>query len=68
MATAANECAKLAGRFNTMAADGLVDVKFYLRNLDEAAGELVCNEVNRLYDSLDKGECVPLDFRDSYRS
>ena len=58
---------KLAAHFEKMAAQGLVDAKFYLRNLDEAVTEQVCREVNRLYGAIEMGEQVPLDFKDSYR-
>lgn len=58
------ECKKLAARFEKMAADGLVDVKFFVRNPDEAMAESVCKEVNRLYEAVDRGEAVALDFQD----
>ena len=58
------ESKKLAARFEKKAADGLVDVKFFLRNPDEATTELVCGEANRLYDAVDRGEAEVLDFRD----
>lgn len=63
------ECLKLAARFERMAADeGLRDVKFFVRNADEAAAESVCEEVNRLYAAVDRGEEADLDFRDSCRA
>ena len=62
----ADQCATLADRFERMAAEGLVDVKFFLRNLDEAASEMVCKEVNRLYEALENKEAVPLNFKDTY--
>lgn len=61
-------CQKLAARFARMAAsDGLRDVKFLVRNVDEAAAESVCDEVNRLYEAVERGEEADLDFRDSCR-
>lgn len=62
------QCTKLAARFEKMAADGLLDVKFFVRNQDEASAESVCEEVNRLYAAVDRGEEVDLDFRDSVRA
>ncbi|WP_417489452.1 hypothetical protein [Maricaulis sp.] len=61
------QCETLADRFAKMRDAGLVDVKFYMRNLDEAATESVCAEVNDMYEALDRGEFSPLDFKDSYR-
>ena len=62
------ECNTLAARFDKMAAAGLQDVKFFVRNMDEATTEAVCKEVNALYSAVDRGEEVPLDFRDSTRA
>ncbi len=63
------ECQKLAARFERMAAgDGLRDVKFFVRNVDEAVAESVCHEVNRLYEAVERNEEVALDFRDSTHS
>jgi hypothetical protein len=62
-----SHCQKLAVRFKGMADEGLTDVKFFLRNLDEAAEEQVCKEVNELYEAVDRGDCVPLDFKDGRR-
>ncbi len=58
------ECQKLAERFEKMAQDGLLDVKFYAAG--EAATEQVCREVNRLYQAVEQGEFAELDFKDSY--
>lgn len=63
------ECVQLAARFERMATDsGLRDVKFFVRNADEAAAEAVCEEVNRLYAAVDRGEEADLDFHDSCRA
>jgi hypothetical protein len=60
------ECGQLAERFRKMAEDdGLLDVKFFLRNQAEAATEQVCEEVNALYRAVDEGKVTPLDFGDS---
>lgn len=58
----------LATRFEGLAEKGLVDVKFYVRNLDEASTEQVCGEVNALYAALDSGKGKPLSFGDSRRT
>jgi hypothetical protein len=59
------ESRKLASRFEAKAAQGLLDVKFFVRNPDEAMTESVCREVNRLYDAVERGEAEPLDFSDA---
>ncbi|RUT34526.1 hypothetical protein EMQ25_00755 [Arsenicitalea aurantiaca] len=61
-------CTQLANRFEALAAEGLVDVKFFVRNLDEATTERVCSEVNALYAALDAGQHELLDFKDSRRA
>ena len=55
------ETQKLTDRLSKMAADGLLDVKFFVRNPDEATTESVCREVNRLLDAVDRHEAVDLD-------
>lgn len=60
-------CDELAERFEKMAADGLVDVKFFVRNSEEATVEVLCDEVTRLYEAVDRGEASALDFNDSHR-
>ena len=63
-----SESEKLAMRFRKMAAEGgLVDIRFYLKNVDEAATEQVCQEVNRLYRAADEVRIAPLNFKDSYK-
>ena len=41
-----NEQEMLVERFKALEAKGLVDVKFSLRNADEATTEQVCREIN----------------------
>lgn len=65
--TPTTERQDLAARFEGMAASGLVDVKFYVRAPEEAGTEDVCREVNDLYEAVERGDCAPLDFKDSYR-
>lgn len=57
-----SEREKLAARYETMKAAGLVDVKFFLRNTGEATTEQVCREVNAMYDALNRGAYKPLSF------
>ena len=59
------ECAKLADRFVQMEGQGLVDVKFLLRNTDEATAEDVCREVTDMLDAFERNEAVKLDFKDA---
>ncbi|MDE2013605.1 MAG: hypothetical protein KGJ75_11825 [Alphaproteobacteria bacterium] len=59
-------CDVLAERFEKKAADGLIDVKFFLQSHDGMVldKEEVCAEVNRLYDAVEAGKAKPLDFGD----
>lgn len=61
------ECQALANRFEKMAGEGLLDVKFYVAD-GELVTEQVCREVNRLYEALERGESAELDFKDSHKS
>lgn len=47
---------------------GMVDVKFYLKNLKEATPDHVYQDVLSLYNALEKGQSTELRFRDSYRT
>jgi hypothetical protein len=60
------ETQKLSARFAELASSGLSDVKFFLRNTEEASTEHVCREVNEMYEAIKRGESKPLDFKDSY--
>jgi hypothetical protein len=60
----ASEQETLVKRFKALESEGLVDVKFLLRNADEATTEQVCREVNDFMDAYDRGESVPLSFKD----
>lgn len=62
-----NSCNKLAARYEKAAENGLVDVKFFLKNLDEALKEDVCREVEAVYEAFEGGSFAPLDFADSKR-
>jgi hypothetical protein len=61
------ECEKLAARFEKKAAEGLLDVKFFVSNAAEVALDQLCREANALYDAWENGASAPLDFKDSYR-
>ncbi len=64
-----DNCSKLASRFSAAAKnEGLADVKFFLRNLDEAVKEQVCREVEDIYEALDNKSVVDSKFRDSYQT
>lgn len=47
---------------------GMVDVKFYLKNLKEATPDHVYQDVLSLYNALEKGHTTELTFRDSYKT
>lgn len=58
------ECNTLAERLSAKKAAGLRDVKFFMRNIDEVSPDVVCREVNALYDAVERGDSEPLDFGD----
>ena len=62
--TEKNPCDVLADRFAAKAEAGLLDVKFYFQNREEAGEEEACAEVNRLYDAVEGGKATPLDLGD----
>lgn len=62
-----NPCNELASRFDRMATEGLVDVKFFLDTSDEASKSVVCGEVNRLFEAVEAGDAYILDFKDASR-
>lgn len=57
-------CSVLASSFAEKAANGLIDIKFYLQNRDEAGVEDVCMEVNGLYGAVTAGRAEPLNLGD----
>lgn len=57
-------CTTLAGRFEDKRRAGLIDVKFLLRNSQEASAEEVCAEVEAFYCAVDAGKVKNLDFGD----
>jgi len=58
---------ELQAKFAERAKQGMVDTKFYLTNLEEAAPETVYRDVLSLYDALDNGHATTLVFNDSNR-
>lgn len=62
--TEIHHCELLADRFTKKAAAGLLDVKFFLQNREEAGAEEVCQEVNALYQAVDDNKAKPLDLGD----
>ncbi len=53
------ECGALANLFEAKAAnEGLLDVKFYLVDTEEASYEQVCEEVENLYAALDRSTAL----------
>ncbi len=60
------ECQKLVANYAEKRKNGLLDVKFFLLNTDEALKEELCAEVNRLDDALDRGDYVELIFHDKH--
>lgn len=65
--TMQNPCQELATRFDRLATEGLVDVKFFLDPSDAATKTSVCSEVNRLFAAVDTDAAYILDFKDSSR-
>lgn len=57
-------CKTLADRFEDKRRAGLIDVKFLLRNSQEASVEEVCGEVSAFYAAIDQGKVKDLDFGD----
>jgi hypothetical protein len=54
----------LADRFERKTAEGLKDVKFFLRHVDESTTDQVYEDVNGLYEAFERGDCRPLTFND----
>ena len=55
---------KLVALYGRKAADGLLDVKFLVRGLEEAATEEICQDVVNLHQAVADGKVKPLDFGD----
>lgn len=62
-----SECQKLAERLTALEADGVVDVKFFLRSQGDATVEDACRELNDMLEAVDCGEFEVVTFDDSHR-
>lgn len=60
MDTAKTSKQLLADRFKTKTADGLVDVKFFLRSAGEATTDEVLEDLNGLYEAFERGDFVEI--------
>jgi len=58
---------ELEAKFTERAGQGMVDAKFYLMNMEEAAPEAVYRDVLSLYDALENKHATDLVFNDSNR-
>ena len=59
-------CDQLAALYKGKAARGLIDVKFFVRGMDAASKEVICEEALRLEEAVERGDVVPLDFADRH--
>lgn len=55
----------LADRFERKTAEGLVDVKFFLKGVAEATTDEVYDDVNTFYEAYERGDYRPLAFGDA---
>ena len=63
------EYEKLSQRYaDQQRQEGLIDVKYFLRNTDAAVTEDVCRDVNRLHDAVAKGHSITFRFNDSRKT
>ena len=61
-----NACDAVAAIYKQKAADGLVDVKFFVDDAYKATKEAVCKEVLRLEEAIKNGEFEDLVFNDRH--
>jgi hypothetical protein len=66
MTNTSNACDQLAALYKQKARDGLIDVKFFLTNIDGAPKEAVCAEALRFEEAIERGDIAPLDFNDRH--
>ena len=59
-----DKCTELQNRFDEMKAEGLVNVKFFLHNTDDAVLEEVCSEVLAMLDAEASGDALEFSFHD----
>lgn len=68
MSNTISACDKLATLYKQKAANGLIDVKFFVsRDVGDIAPEVVCAEALRFDDAVERGDTVPLDFGDRHK-
>lgn len=66
MTEAITACESVEAIYAEKKASGLVDVKFYVGNISEAAREVVCEEVLNLERAIEAGDYSPLIFNDRH--
>lgn len=59
------ECNQLTERFEAKASQGVVDVKFFIKNIEEATTHVICAEIAALLDARERGDVVTLNFGDA---
>lgn len=57
-------CKPLADHLSARKANGLVDIKFYVHNADQATVEKACAEAAKLFEAIERGEGKPFKFDD----
>lgn len=57
---------RLAARCRRMEAEGLVDIKFVVGNLEGATLEGLCAEADAMLEAHERGDSVPFSFNDSH--
>ncbi len=60
-----SECRALSERFAELPVGKLLDVKFFIKNTDEATPDMVLEEIHSLLDAREKGFSTPLSFGDA---
>lgn len=58
------ECTALSERFANKANSGVVDVKFFIKNIEEATTDVICAEITALLDARERGDSTPLRMND----
>jgi len=61
-----NACEAVAALYKEKEAAGLIDVKFFVDDAYKATREVVCREVLRLEDAVNKGDYEELVFNDRH--
>ena len=62
---AKTDCSEqLAALYERKAAAGLLDAKFFIRRLNEAATDEICRDILNFNEAIEDGKAKPLDFGD----